>query len=71
MSVAEALRTYTLEGAYASFEEDHKGRIAPGHVADFVVLSQDPFAIPAEQISTIQILGTVLGGAEIYRGHVI
>lgn len=66
MTVAEALRAYTIEGAYASFEEGFKGRIAPGMAADFVLLSGDPFETPAAQISQIQVLETFLGGRKIY-----
>ena len=66
MSVQEALRSYTLEGAYASFEEGFKGRIAPGMAADFVVLSDDPFSIPASEISRIRAVQTVLGGKTVY-----
>lgn len=67
MSVEEALRSYTEEGAYASFEEDFKGRIAPGMAADFVILSGDPFAVPAGEISKIYVLETYLDGRCVFR----
>ena len=66
MSVAEALNSYTAEGAYASFEEGFKGRIAPGMAADFTVLSGDPFAVPAHEIARIRAVLTVLGGKTVY-----
>ncbi len=66
MSVAEALSSYTAEGAYASFEEGFKGRIAPGMAADFTVLSGDPFAVPAHEIHRIRAVQTVLAGKTVY-----
>ena len=66
MSVAEALRSYTMESAHASFEEGEKGRIAPGYLADFVLLSADPFALPSHEIGTIHPLETYLGGKRVY-----
>ena len=67
MSVEEALQTYTLEGAHASFEEDFKGRIAPGMAADFVILDADPFAVRPFDVSKIRVLETYLGGKCVYR----
>ncbi len=70
MSVEEALLSYTVEGAHASFEESVKGRIAKGHLADFTVLSDDPFVIPHHAIQHIHVLRTVLGGRAVYvREH--
>ncbi len=66
MSVEEALQSYTLEGAYASFEEGFKGQIQPGMAADFVILSADPFAVEPRKISRIRVLATFLGGQLIY-----
>ena len=66
MTVQEALCSYTSEGAYASFEEGFKGRIAPGMAADFVVLSGDPFCVPADEISRIHAVQTVLAGKTVY-----
>lgn len=67
MSVEEALLSYTAEGAYASFEEHFKGRIAPGMAADFTVLSADPFTVPAQDIHRVHALQTVLGGRVVYE----
>jgi len=66
MSVEEALLSYTAEGAHASFEEAFKGKIQPGMAADFAVLSDNPFSIPADEIRNIQVLKTVLGGRVVY-----
>jgi len=57
----------TLHGAYASKEERLKGSIAPGKLADFVVLSEDPHAIDSEKIKDIQIVRTVVGGNTMYE----
>jgi len=62
ISVDDALRVYTLNGAYNSHEEQLKGSIAPGKLADFVVLSDDPHSVPQDKIKDIQIVRTVAGG---------
>ena len=67
MSVEEAILSYTAEGAWASFEEDKKGLIQPGMLADFVVLSGDPFTADPMALHTITPLMTVLGGDVVYR----
>ena len=67
MSVEEALRSYTAEGAYASFEENVKGMIKPGMLADFVVLSGNPFTVEPMELHTITPLMTVMGGKTVYR----
>ncbi|MBO4288543.1 MAG: amidohydrolase [Lachnospiraceae bacterium] len=61
-TVQEAIDSYTLRGAEASFEEKEKGRIAPGHLADFVVLGEDVFAADPDDIHRIDVLETWLGG---------
>jgi predicted amidohydrolase YtcJ len=67
ISVEAALRHYTRDAAYASFDESRKGTIAVGKYADFVVLSGDILAIaPAEFLET-RVLLTVMGGRETYR----
>lgn len=66
LSVAEALRLFTLNGAYASFEEEQKGSIEVGKVADFVVLSADPYHVMPDQIQTIEVQATYLNGECVY-----
>ena len=66
ISVDEAIRVNTLNGAYASKEEGIKGSIVSGKLADFVVLAEDPHAVPQEKIKDISIVRTVVGGAETY-----
>ena len=63
----EALRTYTLNGAYAAFEEDLKGSIEPGKLADLAILSQDIMTIPEDQISATRVDATILGGEVRYQ----
>ena len=67
ITVDEAIRVNTLNGAYASREETIKGSITAGKLADFVVLADDPHTIPAEKIKDIQIVRTVVGGSTQYQ----
>jgi predicted amidohydrolase YtcJ len=67
MSREEALRSYTLNAAYAAKEEDLKGSLAPGKLADVVVLSQDILTVPEEQIPSTTVLWTIVGGEVKYR----
>jgi hypothetical protein len=62
ISVTEALRVCTVHGAYASFEEDSKGSLMPGKLADFVILEKDPHDVDADRIVDIRVLRTVMGG---------
>lgn len=66
ISVAEALRVYTWNGAYNSHEEHVKGSIAAGKLADFVVLADDPSAVEPGRLKDIQIVRTVVGGHTTY-----
>ena len=67
VSVEEALRLYTLNGAYASFEENIKGSVEVGKLADRVVLGSDPTQIDPLGIKDIQIMRTILGGKTVYE----
>ncbi len=67
ITVPEALRVMTLNGAYASKEETIKGSITAGKFADFVVLAQDPHIIDPEKIKDIKIIRTVTGGRTVYE----
>ncbi len=62
IGVEEALRAYTATAAWAAFEEKEKGTLAPGRLADFVMLSRDILLIPAEEIVRTQVDATVVGG---------
>jgi predicted amidohydrolase YtcJ len=67
MSRMQALRSYTINGAYASFEEDLKGSLAPGKLADITVLSQDITTIPEADIPSTEVVYTIVGGEVKYR----
>jgi len=66
ISVDEALRVYTINGAYASFEDDVKGSIEVGKLADLVVLSENPLSVESDKIGTIEVKMTVVGGKIVY-----
>jgi predicted amidohydrolase YtcJ len=63
----QALKMYTINNAYASFEEDIKGSIEPGKLADFAVLDTDLLSCPADDIKDIKVLATYLDGRLIYK----
>jgi predicted amidohydrolase YtcJ len=67
ITVDEALQVNTINGAYASFEENTKGSITAGKLADFVVLAEDPHTVDPEKIKDIQIVRTVVGGTAAYQ----
>jgi len=66
ITVEEALRAYTSDGAYASFEETIKGTLEPGKLADFVVLSADPNGLDPARLREVRVLRTVVGGRTVF-----
>jgi predicted amidohydrolase YtcJ len=66
MSRMEALRSYTLDAAYAGFEEDIKGSLTPGKLADITVLSKDIMTVPEEELPTTEVVYTIVGGKVMY-----
>ena len=63
----QALRSYTINNAYAAFEEDIKGSITPGKLADITVLSKDIMTVPEEDIPGTEIVYTIIGGEVKYK----
>ncbi len=67
MTRLQALTSYTLSGAYAAFEEDIKGSLTPGKLADITVLSKDIMTIPEEEIPSTEVVFTIVGGKVMYN----
>jgi predicted amidohydrolase YtcJ len=67
LSIEEAIVGYTRNGAYITFEEDIKGTIEPGKLADMVVLSDDLLTIDPERILDVEVETTILGGAVVFE----
>jgi predicted amidohydrolase YtcJ len=67
MTRSEALQSYTINNAIAAFEEDLKGSLTPGKLADIVVLSQNLLTVEEDRIPDTQVDMTILGGAIVYR----
>jgi predicted amidohydrolase YtcJ len=68
ISLDEAIRVNTLNGAYNSHEEDMKGSITAGKLADYVVLAEDLYSIPMDKFKDVKIVRTVVGGKTVYEG---
>src|SRR5690606_33872480 len=66
LSREEALRGMTTWAAYANFEEDRKGSIEAGKLADFVILKEDIMTAPTEKLRDIAVKGTYVGGEKVY-----
>ena len=66
ISIEEALKTYTINGAYAAFQEDVKGSIEVGKLADLVILNEDPLEVSKDKIKDIKVLKTIIRGKVVY-----
>jgi predicted amidohydrolase YtcJ len=66
VTLAQAMRGYTREGAYAGFNDKKLGLIMPGFLADFVVMDRDLFVIDPHQITQVKVLRTIVGGVQRY-----
>ena len=69
LTIDEAVAAYTIGAAYAEFAEKEKGALAPGMLADFVVLDRDLTAIPPKEILKTKVLRTVVGGKTVYEAR--
>ncbi|MCC6359209.1 MAG: amidohydrolase [Phycisphaerales bacterium] len=67
LSREQTLRAHTLGAAYAAFEENDKGTLKPGKLADFVIVDRDFFACPERDIASMKVLMTVIGGEVVYE----
>jgi len=67
LTVEQAVRGYTVDAAYAEFAENEKGSLAPGMLADLVVVDRDIFRIPAEEIAGAGVVMTMVGGRVVFR----
>ena len=69
MSRMEALKSYTINGAYAGFEENNRGSLKPGKYADITVLSKDILTVPEAEIPTAKVVYTIVGGKVLYKAE--
>ena len=67
MSRMEALRAYTIQNAFAAFEEDIKGSLTVGKLADVTVLSKDILKVPEDEIPAAKVVYTIVGGKVLYK----
>jgi predicted amidohydrolase YtcJ len=67
LSREQAIRLYTINNAFLTFEETRKGSLEPGKLADFIVLDRDILTCPVDEVKDITVEATYLGGAPVYR----
>jgi predicted amidohydrolase YtcJ len=67
VSVKEALRMFTIDGAYSAFEEDKKGSLEKGKLGDLTILESSPYEVPQDQIRDIPVEMTVKEGRIVYQ----
>ncbi|HEY7114322.1 MAG TPA: amidohydrolase family protein, partial [Thermoanaerobaculia bacterium] len=70
LTTREALALFTTDAAYAAFEEDRRGKIAPGYDADLTVLTADPMTVPAREIPAIRPALVIVGGRVVFDAEV-
>jgi predicted amidohydrolase YtcJ len=71
LTIDEAIRAYTEGAAYAEFSENYKGKLAPGYLADFVVLDRDISKVAPREILGTKVLRTVVGGKTVYDARAL
>ena len=69
MTRLEALRSYTIQNAFAAFEEDQKGTLSLGKLADITVLTKDITTVPDEEIKQAKVAYTIVGGKVVYKAQ--
>jgi predicted amidohydrolase YtcJ len=69
LTVEEALRMYTIDAAYSSCEENVKGSIEDGKLADLTILSNDPLAVPMDKLKDVNVEMTIIDGKVVYSKH--
>jgi len=69
VDLATAIRMHTLNGAYAAFDERHKGSVEVGKLADLVVLAEDVSRVPTDRLRHVGVAMTVLGGEVVYSAR--
>ena len=67
ISIEEALKSYTINAAFAAFEEHLKGSIKVGKYADLVILDKNPLEIPKDEIKDIKVIETIIRGKIVFR----
>ncbi|UQZ90334.1 amidohydrolase [Deltaproteobacteria bacterium Smac51] len=67
ITVAEAIKMYTIDGAYAVFEENVKGSLAPGKKGDLIILDKDPYETPSDSLKEVRVLTTIKEGNILYH----
>jgi predicted amidohydrolase YtcJ len=65
--VPEAIKLYTLNGAYVGFEEKDKGSLEAGKLADFIVIDRDIFRVDPEQLKDVKVLTTYVSGRPVFE----
>ena len=70
LTAYEALRGFTLDAAYAGFAEAEVGSLQAGKRADFVVLGEDPLAVPGEALRALTVLATYVDGQPVYEATI-
>ncbi|WP_129675732.1 amidohydrolase [Candidatus Chloroploca sp. Khr17] len=66
LTLDEALAGYTTWAAYAGHRDDDLGQLTPGYLADFIILDRDPYSLPVEELATIKVILTIVGGKIIF-----
>jgi predicted amidohydrolase YtcJ len=68
LTVDEALRSFTVDAAFATRQDDVKGMIAPGYLADLAIVDRDPYQLDPEEFDAVATVATVVGGRVISGG---